>query len=352
MTNYAFNGFLFSQRPTGVMRYAYEMLLELDKIEDSINYELVVPIYAKNIPSLKNIRVVKYGSIKGNLWEQTSYVAYLKKHNRCSVNFNNTIPFLAPGIIIIHDLAYKIHPEYFDSLHGKLSILYHRLVFRFAAKSKFPILTDTYYSRDQLINIYGIAPERLKVIGCGWQHMKRIEPSNTIIEKLGLSDKQYYFTLGSVSKMKNTEWVLNVAKQNVDNLFVITGAVPENENDKYTKSNNVIFTGFLSDGEIKTLISHCKAFIYASKFDGFGIPPIEALSQGAEVICTNAACLPEVYGSSVRYIDPYDTNVDLEELLKHKVYGVAEVLEKYDWAKTAKSFNEVLKSYSRIQVKS
>ena len=69
---------------------------------------------------------------------------------------------------------------------------------------------------------------------------------------------------------------------------------------------------------------------------------MEALSQGAQVICSNAACLPEVYGNSVHYIDPYDSNVDLDAILACPVDRAEIVLNKYSWEKSARTLYALL----------
>lgn len=340
---YVFNGFLFSQRPTGVMRYAKEILLGIDKVCQKNEFELIIPIYADNIPDLKNIKIKRYGKTRGNLWEQIDFYRYLKKNNVQSVNFNNTMPLFRPGIIVIHDISYKIHPEFADSLHGKISNIYHRFVFRIAAMSNVKIVTVTYFSKMQIIDEYHVNPSRVSVIGNAWQHFEKIEINNNILKDYQLKEKEYYFSLGSLSKMKNTSWFIEVAKKNPTSIFVLAGTKPDNVNFEIEKLNNLILVGFITDEQVKALIKNCKAFIYPSIYDGFGIPPLEALSQGANVICSYAACLPEVYGSSVHYIDPYDTNIDLEKVLSESIDIPERVLKKYSWEKSANKFYNLLK---------
>lgn len=340
---YAFNGFLFSQRPTGVMRFAKEILLRIDEMCLPNEFVLVIPEYADNYPKLSKINTVKYGFTKGNLWEQIDFAKYIKRNNLVSVNFNNTMPLLSPGIIVIHDIAYKIHPEFSDSLHGKISNIYHRIIFRRAAKCNVPIITVTHFSKFQLIDCYKINPKRITVIGNAWQHFENIGTDETILDEYDLSPKSYYFSLGSISKMKNTQWFVDIAKKRPNDLFVLAGARPKNSNLKVETIPNVKTVGFVTDEQIKSLIKNCKAFIYPSIFDGFGIPPLEALSQGATVICSCAACLPEVFGGSVHYIDPYNTDVDLESLILEEIDSPATTLDKYSWDKSARRFYNLLK---------
>lgn len=345
MLKYAFNGFLFSQRQTGVMRFAKEILKRLDTYPGAEKWVLVVPQYAEYAPNLERIKIVKYGDTHGNLWEQTDFLVYIKKHNFESVNFNNTIPLLRPGIVVIHDIAYKIHPEFADSLHGRVSNLYHQIAFRRAARSKKPIITVTNFSKIQLIEHYDIDPARISVIGNAWQHLNNVEIDASILTNYHLKEKAYYFSLGSLSKMKNTKWIYEVAKRNPKELFVLAGAKPKNTTDNFSELNNVLRIGFVTDEQIIALIRNCKAFIYPSIYDGFGIPPLEALSQGADVVCSMSACLPEVYRNSVHYINPYDYDVDINRLIKEKIAPPEEVLSRYSWDKSAKEFYKVLKEY-------
>lgn len=340
---YAFNGLLFAQRQTGVMRFAKEVLLVIDQICKKDEFALIVPEYADKVPELKNIQVKRYGKIKGNMWEQISFPRYLKKHNLKGVSFNNTCPLsTSEGIIVIHDIAYKLHPEFGTSLHGKLSRIYHRMIFNRVAKSKMKIVTVTQFSKYQLIDTYKINPNRISVIGNAWQHIKQVNGDSSILERNNLSDKGYYFTLGSMSIMKNTKWIFEVAKRNPNSLFVLAGAKSKGTGKDFDQLNNVIALGFVSDEEVKGLLKHCRAFIYPSIYDGFGIPPLEALSQGAEVICSNAACLPEVYGNTVRYIDPYIYDVDIEEIMKEPVCAPCFSLDKYSWEKSGENFYKLL----------
>lgn len=343
MTRYAFNGYLFSQRQTGVMRFAREILIRMDEICSKDDYVLVVPEYATNVPKLNNIEIVKFGNTKGNFWEQIDFVKYLKKNKLQSVNFNNTMPIFRPGIITIHDIAYKIHPEFADSLHGRISNLYHRLIFSIVSKSKVPIITVTNFSKYQLIDEYKINPNRITVIGNGWQHFQSVMTDDSILTEKGLVSKSYYFSLGSLSKMKNTKWIIEVAKKNPNEIFVLAGARPNNSTFNSEIPPNVMMVGFVTDEQIKSLINHCKAFVYPSIFDGFGIPPLEALSLGATVICSDAACLTEVYRNSVHYIDPYNTDIDLDMLLSERVDEASAVLDRYSWDESSKKMHKFLK---------
>jgi glycosyltransferase involved in cell wall biosynthesis len=92
-------------------------------------------------------------------------------------------------------------------------------------------------------------------------------------------------------------------------------------------------------------MERCKAFLLPSYYEGFGLTPLEALSCGAPVIVADAASLPEIYGKSARYIDPYNTDVDLDDLLKTSVESPDAILEKYSYDKSARDVYRLIVEY-------
>lgn len=338
------NGLFYTQKTTGVHRFARELLIELDKIVDSNIITIAVPKCAEDLPEFRNIKIEKVGNFKGVIWEQFVLPKYIRKNNAESISFCNTMPLLCPGIMCIHDAAYKVHPEYFTTLHGKLSCLWHRIHFRLAVMSKKNIITVSYFSKYQIIDAYKVDPKRLWVIGNAWQHMLRINEDTSIIERYKLTKGDYFFTLGNISKNKNTKWIYEVAKRNKQYKFVITGRKAEVSNEIYEKLDNVINLGYICDEEIKALYKNCKAFIFPSIHEGFGIPPMEALSQGAKIIVANTTSLPEIYKNSAYYIDPYDYDINLKNLLSKQIDDGKTVLENYTWEKSAIKLLQLIKT--------
>ena len=342
MKKIAINGVFYTQKATGVHRYAIELMNEIDKIATPGSIKIIVPEYATDLPHFNNLEFIKIGKRRAIIWEQIDFANYIRKNNMESISLCNTIPLLKPGIICIHDAAYKVHPEYFTSLHGKLSCIWHKLHYRIAAIAKKDILTVSYFSKYQIIDAYKINPKRIHVIGNGWQHMNRICEDNHIIDKMKLERGKYFFTLGNISKNKNTKWVYEVAKSHPNYKFVISGRKAEVSNEKYENLSNVINLGYISDGEIKALLKHCRAFIFPSIHEGFGIPPMEALSQNAKIIVANTTCLPEIYKDAAYYIDPYDTEIDLDKLLSQEVSNPESVLSRYSWKESAEKLYKII----------
>lgn len=341
-----FDGQVYAQKLTGQYRYADELLMELDKMICKGEYEIVVPNYVHIDGKFKNITVVHYGNVKGIMWTQISLLGYLIKNHAVSIGFCNTTPLLKSGITVVHDVGYKVLRDHYKNLYGRLSSLWHRLNYWRIANSKWPIITVSNFSKKQISEVYKVRPEKITVIENGWQHYNRISEDDTVFEKVPTIKKgNYYFSLGSLEERKNFKWVVEVAKRNKESYFVVAGNDVKNAKNKpeFDKVSNLIFMGYVSDEYAKSLMRNCKAFLFPSTFEGFGIPPLEAISLGTKVICAKAASLPEICENAVEYIDPYQYDIDLKKIEKsnqQKCY--TDVLSKYSWNESAKKLKNLL----------
>lgn len=333
---------------TGMERFAYELIRELDKTARSaaLDMRLVVPTNARNVPELHNIRVVRYGKARGSLWEQIFMTAYCLRHNAMSLSLRPIMPLLKPGIVCIHDVSYKTNPSFFATPYSRLArwwVLYHF----WAAKHFSPIVfTVSEWSKREIMDEYGIEGERIVVLGNGWEHFKRVKADETLAARHPeWIQRPFFFSLGSLAPNKNIKWIVDVARRHRQYNFLIGGNASlraygtDYREEQYA---NVKFIGYLSDEEVKYLMSRCKAFLFPSFYEGFGLPPLEALSVGAPIVVSNASCLPEIYGDSAHYIDPYDTNVDLDRLLEEPVSPANKLLEKYSFARYARIVADTL----------
>jgi glycosyltransferase involved in cell wall biosynthesis len=196
------------------------------------------------------------------------------------------------------------------------------------------------------VETYHVDPERVAVIYNSWNHFKTIKPDYSVFDNFPALAKPFYFSLGSLSKRKNINWIITYASKNPDSYFAVSGtSLPTTQIDGLGNASalgNILLLGYLDDAQVKALMERCKAFILPSYYEGFGLTPLEALSCGAPVIIANAASLPEIYGNAAHYIDPFNTDIDLDTLLKEPVESPYAILKKYSYDAAAKQVYELI----------
>jgi glycosyltransferase involved in cell wall biosynthesis len=161
---------------------------------------------------------------------------------------------------------------------------------------------------------------------------------------------EYYFLLGSLSKRKNIKWIIEYARKNQDSFFAISGVslptVKAVELDN-TIPQNIIMLGYLDDSKVKALMEKCKAFILPAYDECFGLTPLEALSCGAQIVIAKAASLPEIYGNTAHYIDPFNTDVDLDKLILEPVEKPDTILGKYSYDTSARMVYNIMREHTQ-----
>lgn len=308
------NGRFLTQRITGVQRYALEMLSAIDDLlaegtaASPIEAELLVPPDAPaDLPAVQAISIRRVGRLRGHPWEQIELPRFARG---LALNFCNTFPVaLGQQIVVVHDASIYACPEGYTSTFRT----FYRALFTIAAhRSRIHIATDSEFSRMELERFAGFNPSRMTMIPCGADHWNDIEPDPGILDRLGLAARPFLLAVGSANKNKNIarliEAYLKLDRKDVPlvlaggaNSHVFSGvALDENE--------QLIRTGYLSDAELAALYGNALAFVFPSLYEGFGLPPLEAMHFGCPVICSRAASVPEVAGDAALYCNALDVN--------------------------------------------
>lgn len=345
-TVWAVDGSFFGQRISGIQRYSIELLSALDALVPPGLVEVVTPPGVR-APVYQNIKTVTFGSRKGALWQQLDYPAYLKYRGARGLATCNVIPLFGfRGIAVVHDVCYRARPDFYTDLRGRLSAAWHRLQYRRIARVAEHIITVSEFSKSEINRYYGVAPERISVVYNAWQQMQRIAPDEGIFAKMPqLRRGQYYFSMANLLKNKNFPWVLRAARNKPEAVFAIAGGGSlEAEARRLGLADlpNVVYLGYVSDGEAKALMHHCKAFLFPTLYEGFGIPPLEAVACGApRIIVSDTPCMREVYGECAGYIDLKTNRGYVDDATAPK-RDAAVLLERYSWRKSAQALCKVL----------
>jgi len=346
------NGYFLCRRLTGIERYAYEITSRLDKLCKPDEIAIIIPADAVNIPKYENIRIIRYGkTIQHVLWQMITLQWFLVTHRKYTVlEFGNTALPFAPGIVFLHDIYCEYFPEDFITLKDKVIRLYNKLQYRLIAKKAKKIATVSYFTRNQIVENYHVNADRITVIYSSWNHFRNIAADYSVLNDFSALSKPFYFSLGSLSKRKNIRWIIEYARKNADSVFAISGvSLPTTKADELDNSipHNIILLGYLDDSKVKALMTQCKAFILPSYYEGFGLTPLEALSCGAQIIIAKAASLPEIYGNTAHYIDPFNTDVELDALLCEPVEKPDAILAKYSYDTSARMVYNLIQGFTQ-----
>lgn len=340
MRKIVINGRFLLHRITGVERYARETIAELDKIINPNEIEIAIPPETQEIPVYNNIKIVRVGKLHNRLWEHISFPLYVMKKHAISLNLCNVAPLLSPGIVCIHDVKFKARPQDFSK---KFLIWYNLLILNTCKRAK-RIITVSEFSKKEIYKYYHVDSNKIIVIPNAWQHYGRISFDDLALDKFGLNKNEYYFSMSSLEPNKNFKWIADAAKLNQNQVFAVAGSINETVFAKgigFDCPNNMKLLGYISDEEAKTLMRDCEAFIFPTYYEGFGIPPLEAVAAGAKcIVASNTDVMHEVLGDSVCFINPnhpgnygnWLCNVDKES-----------VLGKYSWKQSATKLKKLVK---------
>lgn len=222
-----------------------------------------------------------------------------------------------PVVTTIHDLAFEHLPETFTR-RGKAQL---RLTVRHTARRAAHILTVSEYSRQDISQTYRVSLDKITVThnGCAGQFtpVAAAQEAETIKQKFGIT-KEYLLAVGSLQPRKNLLRLLRayakLREQQPDfqlqlvlvgrQLWLYQEILREIK--QQNSAADVIVTNYVNDEDLPALYRSAVALVYPSLFEGFGLPPLEAMACGTPVITSNTSSLPEIVGEAALLIDPYD----------------------------------------------
>lgn len=215
-------------------------------------------------------------------------------------NFCNCAPILKRNqTVTIHDAAIAVMPQTFSWYFRT----WYNLMFRVLGKNLEQIFTVSNFSRKELHKYFGIQMSKIAITYNGIDHIRNITPDTRILDRFNIGDKKYALAVSSLNPSKKFRLVLDVAAKMPDILFIIA----DGNNSKVFNSigletpPNAKFIGYVSDEELMALYHHASVFVYPSLYEGFGIPPLEAMMCGCPVVVSDIEVFHEVYGDSVIY---------------------------------------------------
>ena len=230
----------------------------------------------------------------------------------------SAIPYFSPCpvVVTLHDLIPLKHPE----TEKFAAQLYWRLQIPIAARRSSFIITDSEHARREILEDFGCLPEKIKAIMLGFDPRmitpKEAADGDSVCRKYGLPP-EYLLYVGTIQPRKNLDTLIQAfyrlkCSGSFDHKLVIVGRKGWLYEQLFIRikeldlESEIIFTGFVPDEDLPFIYDRARVFLYLSLFEGFGLPPLEAMACGVPVITSNTTSLPEVVGDAGITLDPTD----------------------------------------------
>jgi glycosyltransferase involved in cell wall biosynthesis len=365
----AINGTYIQEQASGLGVMNQNLIAELMQGQHQFNFEFDFRLYSHaNLfqaqypeqciavaPNLSPDRGLA-GHLKRLLWYQTSLNQQLK-HQQLDLFFSPVYEGIffpaVPQVVTVHDLIPLKYPE----LSPKWKY-YYQYALPFLLKQSQGIICVSEATKEDIVKNYGLEPDSLDVVYNGYdQNLFYPQADNALLRQYNLD--KYLLYVGDMRFYKNLSRCLEAfdSLPGKDYQFVITGKkddffYPEikRQTAKLAAQERIIFLDYVPSAELPKLYSLAQGLVFASLYEGFGLPVLEAMACGCPVITSNVTSMPEVGGDSVLYVDPYNveniaqgmyqllTNEELRTNLRHQGLARAKL---FSWSKTAKGVRQV-----------
>jgi glycosyltransferase involved in cell wall biosynthesis len=362
---------------TGVGHYTFELARALALLAPSDDFELIAPgpfpssiveDIRRNCPA--NLRAVnaEANSIRRRRWWAVGLPLYLRK---ASLDLFHGTNYEVPlwnkrrSVLTIHDLSILLHPD----THQADLVRRARRRLPLMARSASIIVTPTESVKREVSERLKIDPEKIVVtLEAPRRNFQRmpLEKAAKTKRRLGIEDEFLLF-VGTIEPRKNLLTLVRAFDQILRQTsrrpqLVVVGAEGwlMDELFAFIKqsaiSDRLRLTGYLGDDDLCALYSSCTVFVYPSIYEGFGLPPLEAMACGAPVIASNIATFQETLGSAARLVNPNDVESfagSIVEILEDEGRRRAlshrglEHAGKFSWERTARLTFEVYREVLR-----
>ncbi len=300
------NGRFLSQPLTGVQRFSTEMTGAIDGLVEAGEWRDTSVLVPRRSPShFRRLAARRVGRTKGHLWEQTELPAAAK--GGVLVSLGNTAPVLAGHrqVVVIHDAGVFDTPEsYSTRFRAWYKTLQHTLVRRGAQ-----IVTVSNFSRHRIAESLRLDPDRISVIFEGADHILRVEPDPATLARHGLETGKFALIVSNRVAHKGLDALRETASMLARRGLTLAAAgafYPGVFRSLDESEGSERRLGRVTDAELRALYAHAACLLFPSRYEGFGLPPLEAMACGCPVVAARSGAVQEVCGDDALYFEPDD----------------------------------------------
>lgn len=371
---------LTKEKKVGLGNYCLNLLKYLARIDFDNKYTLCVdkPIEESFIENERfNVKVLNLGWL-GRwhpwLWQLTSWPMELLFHPP-DILFSPIGAFCwyrpCKFVVMIHDVSFQISKDFFTTKIRAIWKISPNSASH-SARHADMIIVPSQSTKTDVVRFYGVNPEKITVIYEGYDEevykpQDNPAPIEEVKREYNIPGK-YILYVGTLEPRKNiprlVEAFHSLKKEGVEHKLVVAGKLGWLYKDIFTTvtrlnlENEVIFTGYIPQKELPILMGGAEVFAYPSLYEGFGLPPLEAMACGTPVIVSSTSSLPEVVGDAGILVDPYNTgeiaqamyqvisDEGLRQQIRQRGLNRAKM---FSWEKTAQQTLKVFESVYRLQ---
>lgn len=340
---------------TGLGNYSRTLLSNLSYYyPDDYAYFLYTPKITRNPETKHFLNSPLYSVIAPPQWRRPLWRSWRVRHDlhkhkiELYHGLSNELPLGLPGkkirtVVTIHDLAFLHYPDYYPPIDREV----YNLKFGYACRNADRIVAISEHTKQDIVNYYQIDPDRIAVIyqSCHERFMQEKSPKiiEGVLAKYNLPS-EYFLYVGTISERKNLLGVIQgVEKLPPDlrlPLVVIGGAdvTYRNQVEQYLQSSSLrdkIFFLKAESEDLPAIYQRASVFLYPSRYEGFGIPVLEALFSKTPVISSLVSSLPEAAGPGAWLVDPDDADqitTGIAKFLTDDAYRELAIDQGYDYA--------------------
>ena len=352
-----------AQPLTGVQRFARQLVKAMDRkafhssVAGDFRFIVLAPPDAV-LPDLRHVDVRTVGRLRGHVWDQLELPGYAR--NGMLLSLCGAGPVFHPRhVVAMHDAAVFTNPGNYSRRYRT----FHRALAPALARSAKAIITVSRFSWQELIRHCPATQEKLKVVPNGADHVLAAASDATVLRSHGLARGRYVLALGSVSPNKNVA-AAAAAIAELDDAgirLVVAGGSSSSVFSACSIERGMRLTalGRVSDGAVRALYENALCFVFPSFYEGFGIPPLEAMLCGCPVIVSDIPALRETCGDAALYCDPHDprslaaqiravaTDPDLRDRLRR--LGLVRA-RGFSWERSASLLLDVIREVANAEV--
>ena len=347
------NARFLTQQISGVQRHAIEVSKIIRRQRPDFKFIAPRRIIHRELADI--FQPESCGRLTGHLWEQLELPRYLKRRGEpLLVCMANTAPVrYRSKIVTIHDIGFLRYPRNYS----RAFYYWYKFLIPRQIRTARRVVTGSVFARNELAGQYGLDAENIPVIYNGVAESILERRDNTYPNRHG----RYILAVSSLAPSKNFRRIIQAFRKvnPPDCRLVIAGFHHRNFgetglNELIENDSRIILTGHLSDDDLVGLYKNAELFVFPSIYEGFGLPPLEAMACGCPVISSTAASLPEVCGEAALYCDPFSVDdiaekikllIGNDELKKEMIARGLNQADKFTWEKVAERLLEVIEEH-------